>query len=77
MPVPPTSHETYAIGDLIGYRTIRGGIVKGKVLAVFPSTFTGATLVRFRVTGGTDPAYPRGLRQDVPASSAFLFNRSR
>ncbi len=67
--------ELYKVGDLIQYQTLRNGVVKGKVKAVY-ADMDGPVVV-WEVTAKLNNIYPRGMEVVTSETNPWLSIRER
>ncbi len=67
--------EIYKTGDLVQYQTLRNGVVKGKVIAVYADM--DGPVVLWGVTSRLNNIYPRGMEVVTSQTNPWLSIRER
>ena len=67
--------ERFKAGDLVQYQTLRNGVVKGKVIAIYADL--DGPVVLWEVTSKYNNIYPRGMEAVTSQTNPWLTKRER
>lgn len=67
--------ERYEVGDLVSFETLRSGVVKGRVTAVYRDL--DGPVVVWKSMSRFNNVYPRGIETVTPVDSPWLTKRER
>lgn len=67
-----SAQQNYEIGDLVGFKTLRGGIVFAKVVERKRYVPLMGERIKIRITSRKNRFYPLGLVYETTPGSLFL-----